>query len=111
MARPESDRLWAEDCGRLSIAQALGSPLPPRWAKEISLEVSGTTHEGLRFELRARAVRGSRGWRFECPECGRRAMYLYFPPGETDAACRVCLRLVFESQYLEPLPPNLRELR
>lgn len=44
---------------------------------------------------------GARAW-FGCPDCGRRCAVLY-ARGSGGVCCRRCLRLVYVSQYLDPV--------
>jgi hypothetical protein len=45
---------------------------------------------------------GSRPW-FLCPGCGRRAAILYAASLESGALCRLCAKLVYQSQREDPI--------
>jgi hypothetical protein len=101
MGRPAtSTRLKSGDCTALHVSQLPDLESPGyRLARDIR-DITGTVHGGtVPFRLRAELVRGSRGWRFLCPRCGRPARTLYFPPNSAETGCRICLRLVYSSQY------------
>lgn len=51
------------------------------------------------FRITLRLVWTGRAWLCFCPQCGRRAAMLYFPPGSTEPGCRACLQIVYGSQY------------
>ncbi len=42
-------------------------------------------------------------WWFTCPNCGRRAVKLYIPPGAKLFQCRLCYRLTYQSQRECPM--------
>jgi hypothetical protein len=108
MARPESStRLKSDDCTALHVSQLQDLNAPGYRLKRDIQDITGTVHGGtMPFRLKVELVRGSRGWRFLCPRCGRAARTLYFPPNSTEPGCRICLRLVYRSQYTNPAQWN-----
>ena len=98
--RPTSStRLRREECSALPVRML--PYLPPRAYRglEAVLQVSGDLSGVLPFQFRLRVIRTSCAWLCFCPHCGRRAAVIYFPPGSPEPGCRVCLRLVYSSQY------------
>ncbi len=98
--RPSSStRLRAEDCAALPVR--LLPDLPPRGSPIKHLEI-GIVNETPGFNpvtATLRLYRSSRGWRCLCPRCGRSAASIYFPLESREPGCRVCLGLVYGSQY------------
>src|SRR5262245_48329841 len=99
MARPvSSTRLKVHECTVLPMTIVKGLPPTSSPINRAELDL-GETGGVLPVRLKVQLVRGSRGWRFVCPLCGRSAFKLYFPPESTEPACRTCLGLVYYSQY------------
>jgi hypothetical protein len=98
--RPESStRLRREDCASFQVRLLPNLPALPRPNPEAEIPVVGFIGDVLPFSITLRVVRTARAWLCFCPQCGRRAATIYFPPGSAEPGCRACLRLVYESQY------------
>ena len=103
MGRPgrpkSSNRIRKEDCGALVIRMLPMLPSSHCAVTNATIAVEGTI-EGVRpFSIHLNVIRSKQGWRCECPKCNRHSAVIYFPPDSTEPACRVCLRLVYNSQY------------
>jgi len=75
---------------------ARGSPI-----KNIQSGIVATLPDFSPMTVTTRLVRSTRGWRWLCPRCGRGAATIYFPLASEshEPGCRVCLELVYDSQY------------
>jgi hypothetical protein len=87
-------RLKVAGCAALSVSMLTGLD---RMHADHEQEIRGTV-AGLPIHLRLKLVRGSHGWLFVCPQCQRTARVLHFPPESAEPGCRVCLKLLYESQ-------------
>jgi hypothetical protein len=98
--RPSSStRLRREDCAALPVRVLPNLPALPRPNPEAEIPVDGCIAGVLPFSITLRVVRTARAWLCFCPRCGQRTATIYFPPGSTEPGCRVCLGLVYGSQY------------
>lgn len=86
--------------------------LPPRGSaiSKTMIDVEGVIGGTRQFRIRLQVRRTKQGWRCLCPSCDRRAGVIYFPPDSVEPGCRVCLHLVYESQY-DKLPPWTQAMR
>lgn len=64
-----------------------------------AVDVDGVIGGTRPFRTQLQVRRTKQGWRCLCPRCDRRAAVIYFPPDSVEPACRVCLRLTYDSQY------------
>lgn len=99
---PSSRRLRAEDCAALPVR--LLPNLPPRRTPITKLDldiVAGPPAYSPPINFTLRLARSTRGWRCLCPRCGRSAATIYFPLvlESHEPGCRICLQLVYGSQY------------
>jgi hypothetical protein len=103
VGRPQtSTRLRNTDCTTLPMSMMMERlPAAGRVGARAELEIRGTVAGPLQVRMKLQFVRGSRGWRFVCPnpDCARTAFTLYFPPESIKPGCRVCLQVVYSSQY------------
>lgn len=107
LGRPKSSkRIRKQDCAAVPIREL--EPLIR--GTDAVIPLSGTIGGVLPFQLEIRVMRTAAGWRCLCPRCNRRAAMIYFPPNSTEPGCRVCLRLVYDSQY-EKLPVWAQAMR
>lgn len=97
--RPTSStRLKREDCIAVPVRTLPNLPAPPHPFPVVEMRF-GTEIWGWFICFTLRLVPTPRAWLCYCPQCGRRAAVLYFPPGSIELGCRVCLKIVYESQY------------
>jgi len=98
---PSSTRLRVEDSAALPMRRLPN--LPPRGSpvKKVDLGMIAGPPDFSPITVNLRLFRSTRGWRCFCPRCGRSAATIYFPIAleSHEPGCRVCLELVYGSQY------------
>ena len=99
-----SNRLFTDQCAILEAAK-LPRPLPlfypnrlPTWDVTATWADGETTISQIELVTTRPHLGGERPW-FVCPNCDRRVGKLYGRPELKGFACRICLKLVYYSQY------------
>jgi hypothetical protein len=114
MGRPgrprSSTRLRKEDCAALVIRTLPGLPRHSSPGAHAKLVLDGTIEGSRPFRTPLEIMRTKKGWRCLCPRCNRRSAVIYFPPDSNEPACRICLGLVYSSQY-DKLPAWAKIMR